>query len=112
MALAVAALADRLVVALHGPCLGAGIELPAFARHVLAADDARLGLPEQALGLVPGAGGTVSIARRAGRHAVLAMLLRGGAVDAERGRALGIIDEVVPLDSLRTRALEIAAELA
>ena len=112
LALAVAALADRLVVALHGPCLGAGIELPAFARHVLAADDARLGLPEQALGLVPGAGGTVSIARRAGRHAVLAMLLRGGAVDAERGRALGIIDEVVPLDSLRTRALEIAAELA
>jgi len=112
LALAVAAVADRLVVALHGSCLGAGIELPAFARHVLAADDARLGLPEQALGLVPGAGGTVSIARRAGRHAALAMLLRDGTVDAEHGRTLGLVDEVVPLEGLRERAIAVATGLA
>src|SRR5215831_14446168 len=52
---------DRIVVGLHGMCLGAGIELPAFARHVVAAEDARLGLPELGLGLIPGAGGTVSL---------------------------------------------------
>jgi len=112
LALAVAALADRLVVALHGSCLGAGIELPAFARIVLAADDARLGLPEQAIGLVPGAGGTVSIARRSGRHAVLDLLLRDGTVDAEHGRTTGMVDEVVPFAALRDRAFEAAAGLA
>ena len=59
-------LAGRLVVAVHGACLGAGIELPAFVRHVIAAEDASIGLPEQGIGLVPGAGGTVSVTRRVG----------------------------------------------
>src|SRR5262249_36655696 len=57
----------RLVVGLHGSCLGAGIELAAFAGKVIASDDARIALPELGLGLVPGAGGTVSIPRRASR---------------------------------------------
>lgn len=112
LALAVDAVADRLVVALHGSCLGAGIELPAFARVVVAADDARLGLPEQAIGLVPGAGGTVSIARRSGRHAVLDLLLRDGTIDAEHGRTIGLVDDVVPVAALRDQALETAAGFA
>lgn len=105
LALAVAAIADRLVVALHGSCLGAGIELPAFAQHVVAADDTRLGLPEQAMGLVPGAGGTVSIARRAGRRTVLGLLLRDGTVDAEHARSVGLVDEVVAPEALHDRAV-------
>ena len=66
LALRFAAPSDRMVVGLHGRCLGSGIELPAYAAHVIAADDAEIGLPEASLGLVPGAGGTVSIPRRAG----------------------------------------------
>ncbi len=108
LALAVAAIAERLVVAIHGDCLGAGIELPAFAHRVVAADDTRFGLPEQALGLVPGAGGTVSIARRSGSETVLALLLRHGTIDAESARGLGLVDEVVPQAALRERAIEIA----
>ena len=46
----------------------AGIELPAYARRVVAAPDTRLQLPEVAMGLIPGAGGTVSIPRRIGRR--------------------------------------------
>lgn len=108
LAVAVAAIADRLVVALHGSCLGAGIELPAFARHVVAADDAQLGLPEQSMGLVPGAGGSVSIARRAGRHAMLALLLHNSTIEAEHARAIGLIDEVVAPEALRDRAVAAA----
>ncbi len=111
LALAVDAIADRLVVALHGSCLGAGIELPAFAGQVIAADDARFGLPEQALGLVPGAGGTVSLPGRIGRHATLAMLLQEGTTNAMQANAIGLVDEVVPVVELRGRALAIAATL-
>ena len=63
-------LGDRLEVHLHGACMGAGIELPAFARHVVAAQDVAIALPEVGLGLIPGAGGTVSLppADRAPAH--------------------------------------------
>jgi enoyl-CoA hydratase/carnithine racemase len=106
-----AALADRLVVGLHGACLGAGIELPAFAAHVVAADDARIGLPEQALGLVPGAGGTVSITRRAGRRATLSLLLRDGTIPAAEARTWGLVDEIVSRARLHERVREIAESL-
>lgn len=89
-------LASRLVVLLHGACLGAGIELPAFAARVVAADDARIGLPELGLGLIPGAGGTVSIPRRAGRQRLLELLLRQQPIDAGTACAWGLVDEVVP----------------
>jgi enoyl-CoA hydratase/carnithine racemase len=91
-----AELSPRLVVLLHGACLGAGIELPAFAARVVAADDAVIGLPELGLGLIPGAGGTVSIPRRAGRQRLLELLLRQEPIDAGTARAWGLVDEVVP----------------
>lgn len=104
-----ATLGPRLVVLLHGACLGAGIELPAFAASVVAADDARIGLPELALGLIPGAGGTVSIPRRAGRRRLLELLLRQQPIDAATARAWGLVDEVVPraaLDGWEAEVLE------
>jgi len=67
-ALLAARLAGRLRVEVHGACLGAGIELPAFADRVVAEEGAYFQLPEVALGLVPGAGGTVSLPRRIGRQ--------------------------------------------
>jgi len=106
-----AALADRLVVGIHGACLGAGIELSAFAARIVAADDARIGLPEQGMGLVPGAGGTVSITRRAGRHSTLALLLRDGTITAAEARTWGLVDEIVPAERVRARVLEIAESL-
>lgn len=105
-------LARRLVVGLHGACFGAGIELPAFAGRVVAADDARIGLPELRLGLVPGAGGTVSIPRRAGRDVLLRMVWDGDPVDAYRARRWGLVDEVVPPSRLDERLHELADALA
>ena len=84
------------MVGLHGSCLGAGIELPAFAGRVVAADDTRLGLPELGLGLVPGAGGTVSLPGRIGRHRTLALVLLDGTISAPAALGWGLVDEVVP----------------
>ncbi|HSO95554.1 MAG TPA: enoyl-CoA hydratase/isomerase family protein [Acidimicrobiia bacterium] len=106
-----ARLADRLVVGLHGSCLGAGIELAAFARHVVAADDARVGLPELGLGLVPGAGGTVSLPARIGRQRTLRLLLAGDTLSAPTALGWGLVDEVVHPSRLRARCLEIAESL-
>jgi enoyl-CoA hydratase/carnithine racemase len=101
----------RLVVGLHGSCLGAGLELPAFAARVVATDDARLGLPELGLGLVPGAGGTVSIPRRASRRVLLTLLWDGEPIDPYRAKRWGLVDEVVPPTRLDDRLHEIADTL-
>jgi enoyl-CoA hydratase/carnithine racemase len=108
----IAAAADRVVVGLHGACLGAGAELPAFAGHVVATDDARVGLPELGLGLVPGAGGTVSLPARIGRHRTFELLAVDGTISASAARAWGLVDEVVPRAQLRSRCLEIAESLS
>jgi enoyl-CoA hydratase/carnithine racemase len=104
-------LAPRLVVGLHGACLGAGIELAAFAARVVAADDAAIGLPEPALGLIPGSGGTVSIPRRAGARRLLELLLTDGTIPATTAREWGLVDEVVPRADLDARLLEVAESL-
>jgi hypothetical protein len=86
--------ADRIRAELHGACVGAGIELPAFAHHVAATEDAFFQLPEVAMGLVPGSGGTVSIARRIGRQRTAYFALSGARLDAATAYDWGLIDEI------------------
>jgi enoyl-CoA hydratase/carnithine racemase len=81
---------------IHGPTMGSGIELAAFADQVVAAPDTRIALPELALGLVPGAGGTISLPRRIGRLRTAWLAFSGGTIDAEVGRAWGLVDAVEP----------------
>ena len=81
----------------HGACIGAGIELPAFAARVLAAEDTVAALPELGMGLVPGAGGSVSVTRRIGRERTAWWVLSGSQIDAETGRAWGLFDEIGPV---------------
>lgn len=89
-------IADRVTVEVHGACRGSGVELPAFAGRVVAAHDATFGLPEVSLGLIPGAGGTVSVARRIGRHRTLWLALSGEAIDAPTALAWGLVDDPSP----------------
>jgi enoyl-CoA hydratase/carnithine racemase len=89
-----AALAPRTTAHLHGACLGSGIELPAFAGRVIAHPDTVVGLPELGLGLVPGAGGTVSLPARIGRHRTALLALTGRPVDAPTARSWGLVDEI------------------
>ncbi len=76
--------------------MGAGIELPAFTARVRARRDAWFRLPEVSMGLVPGAGGTVSLPRRIGRQRTNYMALGQERINAERGLAWGLVDELVP----------------
>jgi len=87
-------LAGRVTAHLHGACVGAGIELPAFAGRVIAASDTRIALPEVGMGLVPGAGGTVSIVRRIGRWRTAWLALTGDVLDAEQALRWGLVDEI------------------
>lgn len=91
---ALLALGERLVVEVHGPCAGSGVELPAFAPRVLAHPDFTAALPEVGLGLIPGAGGTVSITRRVGRHRMVLLALSGARIDAVTALRWGLVDEV------------------
>jgi enoyl-CoA hydratase/carnithine racemase len=88
--------AGRVTAWLHGACIGAGIEISAFAGRVVAHDDVRIQLPEVAMGLIPGAGGTVSIPRRIGRHRTAYLALSGAPLDAPTALAWGLVDEVAP----------------
>jgi enoyl-CoA hydratase/carnithine racemase len=92
---ALAAVADRLVAHVHGPCFGSGIELPAFASRVVARRDTVVRLPEVSLGLIPGAGGTVSLPRRIGRHRTAWLALTGRTIDAATALEWGLVDEIV-----------------
>jgi enoyl-CoA hydratase/carnithine racemase len=85
----------RTTVHVHGACIGAGIELPAFAGRIVARDDSMFQLPEVAMGLVPGAGGTVSIPRRIGRHRTAWMAITGARVEAATALDWGLVDDVV-----------------
>jgi len=87
-------LADRSEARVHGPCAGSGVELAAFAGRVVASTDATFSLPELGLGLVPGAGGSVSLTRRIGRHRCAWLLLTGRTIDAQTARSWGLVDAV------------------
>ncbi|WP_329334772.1 enoyl-CoA hydratase/isomerase family protein [Streptomyces sp. NBC_01352] len=85
---------ERVTVRVHGAAVGAGIEMAAFAGRVVASPDAFFLLPEVAMGLVPGAGGTVSVPRRIGRWRAAWMMLSGARVDAATALRWGLVDEV------------------
>ncbi|MBL8651230.1 MAG: enoyl-CoA hydratase/isomerase family protein [Sphingopyxis sp.] len=88
------ALGDRATVRLHGACLGSGIEVAAAAHHRIAAADAWFQLPELGMGLIPGAGGTATVARAIGRHRTLWMLLSGKRVGAAQALDWGLVHKI------------------
>ena len=80
----------------HGVTFGSGIELAAFCGTVVAAPDTQIALPEIGLGLVPGAGGTVSLPRRIGRLRTAWLAFSGSTVDAATALEWGLVDELAP----------------
>ena len=94
---------SRLVAGVHGACVGAGIELAAFASRVVAADDTSIWLPEASFGLIPGSGGTVSIPRRVGSHRFIELFVTGKELEAATAAQWGLVDAVVPGEFLKRR---------
>ena len=92
---ALAMAADRYTFHLHGACIGAGIELPAFAGRVVAKPNTYFRLPEVDMGLIPGAGGCVSIPQRIGRQRTNWLAITGIELNAETALGWGLIDAVM-----------------
>lgn len=102
-----------VIATLFGYCLGGGLEFPLACHFRLAAaEGARIGLPELDLGTVPAWGGSVRLTRTIGRSAALDMILRARKIDGPEAYRLGLVNDVVPLASLKARAMELAAEFA
>jgi hypothetical protein len=90
------AVRERVTVRLHGACIGAGIELASFAGRVVAHPDSVIRLPELAMGLVPGAGGTVGITRRIGPWRTAYVALTGAPLPVATALRWGLVDDVAP----------------
>jgi hypothetical protein len=93
-ALAIGARADTLHAHVHGACIGAGLEIAAFASRLTASSHAWFQLPELSMGLIPGAGGCVSVPRRIGRQRTLLLILSGRRINARTALQWGLIDAI------------------
>lgn len=93
-------LREKITAVVHGACVGAGIELPAFAGRITARSDAFFQLPEVRFGLIPGAGGTASILNRVGRSRFNYMALTSERIDAATALKWRLIDEIYDSESV------------
>ncbi len=103
-----------VVAAIHGACLGGGLEWALACDFRIASDSPKtvVGLPETQLGLIPGAGGTQRLPRLIGAQAALDLILTGRNVKAPKAKKLGIVDELVPQPILLEVAKRRARELS
>ena len=106
--------ADRppVVAAIHGYCLGGGLELAMACDIRIAAEDAQLGQPEIKLGLIPGGGGTQRLPRLVGHGRALYLNLTGDPISGAQAYEWGLVERVVPRAELEDAALELARTLA
>ena len=100
-----------IIAALHGYVLGSGIEMSLCCDIRLASEDARFGLPEPGLGIIPAAGGSQTLPRTIGQAAALEMLLSGRWITAEEARRLKLVNRVVPRAELLKEAEKLARKI-
>ena len=100
------------IAAIHGFCLGGGLELAMCCDIRVASDDAQLGQPEIKLGLIPGGGGTQRLPRIVGVGRAHYLNMTGDFIDAATASDWGLVEKVVPRDELRETALRIAQTIA
>ena len=87
--------AERFEAQIDGACIGAGLELAAFASRIVATPRSWFQLPELAMGILPGAGGCVSLSRRIGRQRTLLLILSGRRLPAGEAFDWGLVDALV-----------------
>jgi enoyl-CoA hydratase/carnithine racemase len=100
------------VAVVHGLAVGGGFEMAMLCDQCWASDDARFSLPETGLGMIPGVGGTQTLARGIGVGRAMDLVLSGRAIDAATARRLGLVSVVVPRARLESVALRRARRLA
>jgi enoyl-CoA hydratase len=101
-----------VIACVNGVALGGGCELAMACTLRIAGDNAKMGMPEVKLGLIPGYGGTHRLPRLVGRGAALQMMLTGAVIGAEEALRLGLVQQVVPAAELMPRSQAVAAAIA
>jgi enoyl-CoA hydratase len=101
-----------VIAAINGFALGGGLELALSCDIRLVSENAKLGLPEVSLGIIPGYGGTQRLIRTINPGDAKKLIYTAEIIDAHRALSLGLVQEVLPLDKLMDRALELAGKIA
>jgi enoyl-CoA hydratase len=101
-----------VIAAINGFALGGGCELALACHMRIASENAKLGLPEVTLGIIPGYGGTQRMARLLGKGKALELILTGDRIGAEEAERIGLVNKVVPADQLMATCEELARKIA
>ena len=101
-----------VIAAVNGFALGGGLELAMSCHFRVASDNAKLGLPEVGLGVIPGYGGTQRLARLVGKGKAMEMIFTAGMIKADEALQWGLVNHVVPQDQLLAKCTELAAAIA
>ena len=101
-----------VIAAIHGYCIGSGVEIALLCDIRLAAGDSLFAMPEAHLGMIPAAGGSQTLPRNCGTSAALDLLLTGRRLTADEALGLGLITRIAPRDRLEATAWDLAVELA
>lgn len=104
-------LSTPVIAAVNGFALGGGLEL-AMAAHIrIASDNAKMGLPEVSLGVIPGYGGTQRLAQLVGRGKAMEMVMTAGMIGAEEAQSWGLVNHVTSQEELMALAEKIAGKI-
>ena len=109
---AVASLPVPSIAAVNGHAIGGGLELAVACTMRIAAAEAKLGVPEARLGIIPATGGLARLPRLVGASRAARLLLTGEIVTAAEAEKLGLVDAAVPADEVLARAIELATRIA
>jgi enoyl-CoA hydratase len=100
-----------VIAAVNGFALGGGLELAMSCHFRVASDNAKMGLPEVTLGVIPGYGGTQRLAQLVGKGRAMEMIMTAGMIDAETAKNYGLVNHVVPQAELLEMAKGIATKI-
>ena len=100
-----------VIAAVNGFALGGGLELAMACHFRIASENAKMGLPETSLGVIPGYGGTQRLAQLVGKGRAMEMILTAGMIDAETAKIYGLVNHVVPQEDLFSAYMTIATRI-